>query len=375
MQKKIKVLHICDKFSVGGSSIHGVGRLFSWWFPRFDDARFDLVVAGLRGEDQGSQGLRDEGLNVRTLNKGKFDLTTLNAVVALIKEEKPDLVHLHGYGATVFGIPAGIITKTKIILHEHFVDPVYPSYQKIIDFFLCRKAAISIANCAAVEDFMVESRSVSRSKTKVVFNGVPLEEFQRAEPSDIQNEKSKWGIPEGYEIVATVGRLDEQKGNTYFLDAAKIILDQGLKIKFMVVGDGPLMEELKEKAVKLGIDNDLVFAGYQENISLIQSIFDIQVIPSLWEGTTLTVFEAMSVGVPLVSTDVDGLGEVLVNEVNALTVPSASGEALAKAIITLIEQPGLKAALSVQAKKDVNNYSIQGTVDNLQNIYMELLGK
>lgn len=373
MANKIKVLHICDKFSVGGSSIHGVGRLFSWWFPRFDRNRFELLVVGLRGEDQGSAGLRSEGLNVITLDKGKFDLSTFSTIINLIKKEQPHIIHLHGYGATVFGVSAGLMTKTKIVLHEHFVDPNYPFYQKIIDFFLCRKVDVGLANCAAVKNFMVDSRHFSSSKTKVVFNGVPLEEFQPASEDKIRQEKLKWKIPDDYQIIATVGRLDEQKGNTYFLDAAKIILDKGIKVKFMIVGDGPSMEELQEKSVSLGINNDMVFTGYQDNISLLESIFDIQVIPSLWEGTTLTVFEAMSVGVPLVSTNVDGLGEVLNNEKNALTVDSADGGKLAEAVITMIEQPQLKTKLKEQAQKDVNDYSIQGTVDKLQNIYTDLL--
>ncbi len=373
--RKIKVMHVCDKFSVGGSSIHGVGRLFSWWFPRFDSDRFELLVVGLRGEDDGARNLRNEGIKVISLNKGKFDLRTLGSIIRLIKKEKPHVIHLHGYGATVFGIPAGLLTKAKIVLHEHFVDPDYPVYQKIIDLMLCRAIDIGIANCAAVKEFMVEKRFFPKSKTEVVFNGVPLEDFQRADSDQIEQEKIKWEIPSDYKLVATVGRLDKQKGNTYFVDAAKIIINSGHKIKFMIVGDGPLMEALQEKVNNLGMSKDFIFTGYQKNISLLQSIFDIQVIPSLWEGTTLTVFEAMSVGVPIVSTNVDGLGEVLENRKNAFVVPPADGNELAKAIITLIEQPHLKVQLSGQAQEDVKKYNIQGTVDDLQNIYASLATK
>ncbi len=97
------------------------------------------------------------------------------------------------------------------------------------------------------------------------------------------------------------------------------------------------------------------------------------VIPSLWEGTTLTVFEAMSMQLPIISTDVDGLKEVLSDERNALVVPPKDSERLARAIEELLTDPPKAERLAIQGKKDSYNYDIQKTVDQIQQIYYELM--
>ena len=119
-KKRINIAHIADKFGVGGSSIHGVTRLFSWWIPRFDKEIFNVYLAGLRKEDEAAQLLSEQGIKLISMNKGKFDLTTLNEIIRLIKSNKIDILHLHGYGATNFGRVAAKITKIRNIVHEHF---------------------------------------------------------------------------------------------------------------------------------------------------------------------------------------------------------------------------------------------------------------
>jgi len=374
MSERIRVIHICDKFSVSGSSIHGVGRLFSWWFPRFDRDNFDVSLVGLRPEDRASRDLANEGIDITTLNKGKYDVTTLSALSSLLRERKPHIVHLHGYAATIFGIPAAKKLGIKIVLHEHFVDPNMPFYQKPFDYALCSRVDIGMANCEAVREFMIEKRHLPENKTLVVYNGAPVENFQQAEMDAVVAERRRWGIPDDYKIIATIGRLDEQKGNKYFVDAAASLLKERTNLKFLMVGDGPLMEDLKKQCEQEGISDDVIFTGFQANIPLIQSMLDIQVFPSLWEGTTLTVFEAMSVGVPIVSTDVDGLGEVLDHERNALLVNAANASKLSAAIARVLDQPDLAKTLISNATEDVNTkFNIQTTVDTLQNVYSDLV--
>ena len=104
----------------------------------------------------------------------------------------------------------------------------------------------------------------------------------------------------------------------------------------MIVGDGPLENALKEQCKNKGIQNDFIFTGYCSNIPLMQTIIDIQVFPSLWEGTPLTLFEAMAMKKAIVSTNVDGLGEILENGRNALVVPARNAELLASSIESLI---------------------------------------
>ena len=116
--------------------------------------------------------------------------------------------------------------------------------------------------------------------------------------------------PEDF-AVGTVTRLHESKGNSYLVDAARLVLDARPQAKFFVVGEGPLREPLEAQARALGLGDRFVFAGFARDIPRVVSAFDSSVFPSLWEGTPLTVFEALAMGKAIVATDADGLTDVL----------------------------------------------------------------
>ena len=373
MSRKKKIIHICDKFGVKGSSIHGVSRLFSWWFPRFNTKYYDVQLVGLRRPDKAVENLQQQGINIVSLNKSKFDISTLNEIVRIVHRERPDILHLHGYGAANFGRVAARMTKVKTIVHEHFVDPAMPKYQGYIDYLLSQYTDYAIAVSHSVKDFMVEKRFFPQEKVAVVFNGAPLDQFKPVSKEEVHAEREKWGIPEDCKIIASIGRLDGQKGNSYLLDAAAQVLRKGHRMKCMLVGDGPLLDELKEQCVKEGIEKDVIFTGYYVDIPLIQSMIDIQVFPSLFEGTPLTLFEAMSMRLAIISTNVDGLGEILRHEKNALLVAPKNPEQLAAAIEDLLVNPAKADYLAHRAQQDSKNFDIQRTIDCLQNIYDRLL--
>src|SRR5256712_7384058 len=99
----VGVLHVCDKFGVAGSSIHGVSRLFSWWFPRYDRSRFDVSLCGLKSPEPGSMSLERQGIPVRHLGRGRFDPRILTDLVRLARGRQARILHVHGYAAADFG--------------------------------------------------------------------------------------------------------------------------------------------------------------------------------------------------------------------------------------------------------------------------------
>lgn len=373
MGRRIKVIHVGDKFGKAGATIHGVTRLFSWWFSRWDTAEFDVDLVGLRGMDSAFDRLRSTVPGLITLNKGKFDPSTTTRLVQLIREREADIVHLHGYGSHNFGRIAARITGVRAVLHEHFVDPNYPAYQGVADRLLAGYLDRAFAVSRSVRDFMAVQRHMPEDRIEVLYNGAPLHEFQPASTEATAAERKRWGIPEDCVVVGTVGRLDEQKGNTYLLKALPRLIEKDRRLKVMIVGDGPLADPLRAESAALGLHEHVIIAGYQANIPLIQSLFDIQVFPSLYEGTPLTMFEAMSMGIAIVSTNVDGLGEVLTDEHNALIVPPMDAHALSVAIEDLIVHRERRVAVATAARQDSRNYDAQRMVDRMQAVYRELI--
>lgn len=375
---RIRVLHVCDKFGVSGSSIHGVSRLLLWWFPRFDPARFDVRLVGLRPADGASEVLRGHGLEPDCLGQGKFSPATLPALAGRVRRLRPHVLHLHGYGATTFGRVVGALLGVPAVVHEHAVFPRVPAVQKPFDRALAGWTAHGLAVSESVKDFMVRRRYIPEDRVEVLLNGAPIEEFQPLAPEAVEEARRSWGIPPGCPVIGTVGRLDEQKGNRYLLEAAARIAGNGngggRDFRLLLVGDGPLMEEHRAQARRLGLDGRVIFAGYREDVPRLQSLFDVQVFPSLWEGVPLTAFEAMAMGRPIVATHVDGLAEVLRDGDNALLVPPREPAPLAEALEALLADPARARGLAERAREDSRRYDVQRAVDRLQEVYERFAG-
>lgn len=370
--EKVKVIHICDKFGMRGSTIHGVSRLLAWWFPRFRRDRFDVKLYGLKHPDSASRALESEGVDLNYMGKTALDPLTLRTFLDVIRREQADVLHLHGWIAANFGRVAGRIAGIPTIMHEHGVDPNFPMSQRTADRMLAPFTHTAVAVSKSVGEFLTYQRSVPPKKIRIVYNGAPIEDFAPADPSLVADARREFGFSPDAPIIGTIGRLDTQKGITYFIAAAGLVLQQMPEARFLVVGDGPKKDALEREAQALGIGPGMVFAGHMSDIPVIQSLLDIQAFPSLWEGTPLTVFEAMAMGKAIVSTDVDGLGEVLAHEESALIVEPRNPKQLADGIIRLLSDRDLAARLADGARTRSREYDIEHTVRNLESLYEEL---
>src|SRR5262245_49660587 len=164
----VAVLHVCDKFGVAGSSIHGVSRLFSWWFPRFD-ARFQVSLCGLKRPEPASRLLEQQGIPVTHLGRRKFDPRILSDLVALGRQRGARILHVHGYAASDFGRLAARRLGAALVLHEHFADPKMPAYQAVADRMLSRFTDRAIAVSQSTADFLVRERFVPEERVRLIW--------------------------------------------------------------------------------------------------------------------------------------------------------------------------------------------------------------
>ena len=373
MSEPIRVLQICDHLGWEGSRMHGVKRLFAWMIPRFDPARFEVSLVSLRKRDLSEETLDSLGIDITYLHKSKFDPATLSALLAIIDRKKIDILHLHGYGATTFGRMAAALRGIPAILHEHANLTDTPWFQKVADRLLDRYTDIAIAVSKSTADFIVNARLVQPEKVKVVYLGAPHEEFSRARSSaEIAGARRDLGVGPDDFCIGTVTRLHESKGNSYLVEAARIVVDRFPNAKFIVVGEGPLRESLESQARNLGLGDRFVFAGFARDVAAVMSAFDLSVFPSLWEGTPLTAFEALASAKPIVATNADGLLDILSDGVDARIVPARNAAALAEAIAALIERPEERARLAANARVTAQRYDITAFVRKMEQLYVLL---
>ena len=369
-QRPLNVLQICDHLGWEGSRMHGVKRLFSWMIPRFDRARFAVSLLSLRKRDLSEEPLEALGIDITYLERSKFDPMTLPALLKLIDRKRPDILHLHGYGATTFGRIAAAMRQIPTILHEHANLTDTPWFQKVADRMLEPYTDIAMAVSKSTADFVIRSRQIPASKVKVVYLGVPLDEFSRLRGSDeVVAARHELGLGPDQFAIGTITRLHESKGNSYLVDAAARVVAARPGVRFVLVGEGPLRPDLEAQAARLGLGDRFIFAGFRRDAARTLSAFDLTVFPSLWEGTPLTAFEALAAGSPIVATDADGLLDILTDHHDALIVPRRNAVALADKIIWAMDRPDERARLGAAARQSGRRYDIAAFVRKMERLY------
>jgi glycosyltransferase involved in cell wall biosynthesis len=370
----IPVLHVCDKFGVAGSSIHGVSRLFSWWFPRYGP-RFAPSLVGLKQAEPATQWLGEQGIPVHNLGRGRFDPRILTDLVRLGRERRARILHVHGYAAADFGRLAARRLGAALVLHEHFADPRMPAYQGVADRVLSGLTDRAIAVSASTRDFLVRERHVPAGRVRLIWNGAPLDEFAPVSPDAARQARQSLGVAEDTLVVGTIGRLSEQKGHRDLVEAAAGLLAGRPKVQLVIVGDGDQMDALKTQAAVLGIASRVTFAGHRADVPALLGAIDVFAISSTYEGTPLALFEAMAAGKAIVSTAVDGCREVLEDGVTALLVPPRDPPALAAALGRLVDDATLRRSLAGNARTASTRYDIRTCVAGMEALYDEVLAE
>ncbi len=353
--------------------MHGVKRLFAWMIPRFDKERFNVSLISLRKKDLSADTLDEFGIDVTYLARHKFDPGTYAALLKVLQAKHADVLHMHGYGATTFGRLCARKMGVPSILHEHANHGDTPWFQKVADRLLAPHTDLAIAVSESTAEFTIRARLMPAERTKVVYLGAPLDEFARPRsPDEVACARKALGIDPGTTAIGTVTRLMPAKGNRYLIEAAPQILGKHPQVRFFIVGEGELQPELEAQARALGLGNRLVFTGFTRDVGAAFAAFDIVVFPSLWEGTPLTMFEALAMGKPMVATDADGLRDVLTDRRDALVVPKANAALLAEAVVFLLDRPHVAADLGAEARTTGARYGIDAFVRKMERLY-ELL--
>jgi glycosyltransferase involved in cell wall biosynthesis len=368
--RPLNVLQVCDHLGWEGSRMHGVKRLFGWMIPRFDPAAFKVSLVSLRRKDLSEETLEAQGLDITYLHRSKFDPLTLPALLNVIDRKQIDVLHLHGYGATTFGRMAAALRGIPAILHEHANLTDTPWFQKVADRLLEPYTDIALAVSRSTAEFVMKARLVPPSKVKVVYLGVPLDEFSRERgAAEIAQARRDLGIGPGDFAIGTITRLHESKGNSFLIAAAARVVRERPQARFFLAGEGPLLRDLEAQAAQLGLGDRFVFAGFRRDVPAALSAFDLSVFPSLWEGTPLTAFEALAMGKPVVATDADGLLDILTPGHDAVIVPKRDAVALADKIVWVMDHPEQRARLGAASRATGRQYDIGAFVRKMERLY------
>ncbi|MFH0926946.1 MAG: glycosyltransferase family 4 protein [bacterium] len=281
--------------------------------------------------------------------KGRLDIKTISILRDYITRNNIQLIHCHDYKSNFYGLITARLKRIKIITtcHNWASNTKRMKIYKAIDKFLLRYFNEVIAVSDSVADEL-QRGGILKEKITTIYNGVNIERFsdngfQKFYTSRLKRELN---IGPDNKIIGTVGRLTSEKGHAYLIKAAKEVIQTDPNVRFLIVGDGPLMNSLRVIASYLEIDKSIIFPGAREDIVELLNLMDIFVLPSLTEGMPLALLEAMAAQRPVIATEVGGVPRVVTNNQTGLLIKPANVSAIVEGIRLLladIEKAGLLA--------------------------------
>jgi len=246
-----------------------------------------------------------------------------------------------------------------------------------VDSWFANRLDKIIAVSHAVAQMLVQDQHVVSGKIQVVHNGIDTERFQNPDVSQRQAARQSFKFAPPTRVITTVARLHPQKGHRYVLQAIPAVVKAcGENICFVWAGEGPLQHELEALADELDVRRFIRFLGCELNIPQMLAGSDVFVLASLWEGLGIAVLEAQASGVAVIASRVDGLAEVIDDGVSGCLVAARDPDALAQAIIRLLNDPEQCRRLAKEGRRIVEQkFSLAGMCRELLGIYQELVSR
>ena len=186
--------------------------------------------------------------------------------------------------------------------------------------------------------------------------------------------RKEFNIQKNDFVIGYTGRLSEEKGLIFLLNAGKQLIERRIAIKILLIGDGYQRSYLESEAKQLGIGKHVLFAGFQKEVSKFIPSFDVFVLPSLTEGTPMALLEAMSFGLPVIATAVGGVPKVISHGNNGLLISDSSSSEITDSINKLLEDTPLRTRISEGAKTLIKEkYNLKRQIKKVEGLYCGLL--
>ncbi|MBQ3815904.1 MAG: glycosyltransferase [Clostridia bacterium] len=359
--------------SLTDSNIGGAGRLLVHVLRNFDRARFDGWVILPKGSAL-IPAVRETGFPVLEMEYGadeSWDRRSVRELRRMIRDLSPDVVHCH---ATLSGRVASWLEHVPCRFYTR--HSVFPPPKRLTTFpgkqlngLLNRVISTDIVAVAEAAKKNLTDTGVPEKMITVIVNGVePLREVTAEECDALRNEL---GIGREDFVCGIAARLEDYKGHSYLLDAAKTVLAAHPNTVFLIVGEGTQADALRKQAADLGITGNVIFAGFADDVAPYYGIMDLNLNCS-WgtEATSLALCEGMSAGIPAVATTYGGNPTLIEDGVNGLLVPEKDAPAMASAISRLIGDQDLLAALSDGARRlYCERFTAKAMTERLETMY------
>ncbi len=369
--KPIRVLHVFVSLPVGGAENLLLSNL-----KLLDPASYASLVCTL-GE-RGELAVQVEALGVPLVELGLMRNSggkgvVVRALVDLIRREKIGLVHTHLYHANYLGRLAAKRAGVPCVasIHNTYTHPKW--HRRVINWWLARRhTGAIIAGSEEIRRDILRYDRVPPELLEVISNSVDLS--RSASALSREEARARLDLSASSYILGTIGRLEEQKGHRFLLDALAKLREAGLDVVLLLVGGGREEATLKAQADHLQLGGAVRLLGTRSDLGDLFRAMDIFVMPSLWEGLSLAMLSAMAANLPVVATDVGGVSQVLGDNERGFVLPPADAARLAAQIAWCYDHRAESTAVGEAGGTFVRaNYSDTAMVHRLVAVYRRVL--
>lgn len=362
----IKVMEVMTDTNIGGAGIWLLNFL-----EYYDRERIDLSVVIPKGSRLKDRILMHEVrvIEAETISDSSYSKDAVDELLEIFEVEKPDVIHTH---ACLSARLAAKKLRIPVVNTRHCVEQPKKGIKKIIYRFLNRMLSdytVAVSEC--VKENLIDD-GIPEERISVIYNGVkPIEKLPEFERLELRR---KIGI-DGTITFGIFARLEEVKNHRLFLEAAKAAYEVSDIFRFIIVGDGSLMDSLKQEAKLLGIEDAVLFTGFMEDITPFMNAVDINVLTSDSEAMSISLVEGMTVGKPCITTDSGGPREVVVNGETGMIVPVRDSISLAYAFLRLATDKELMQKMGEAGERVAREkFSPEEMADKLLKVYEAVSG-
>ena len=369
----MRVLHVITTINRGGAENH-LAALVAEQVA----SGFCVTVAYLKGDGYWADKLGDLGVRVEHLGLRRYgEISPIKTLRALIRSLEPEIIHAHMPPAELYVRLALLFLDeaTVMVISKHNDEPFFRGTgQAVVGRWVSKRAVRMIAISDAVNRYAGNNLSMPSERLKTVHYGIdptPYDGFAKSQRDDV---RAEWGIPSGAWVLGTVARLVPQKALHVLLRAyAKYCAQARQESRLVMVGRGPLEDELRALSRQLGLTDKIVWAGFREDIPAVMVAFDAFALTSSYEGFGLVLLEAMAAARPVIASNVSAIPEIVQDGKTGMLCAPGDHEGFAQGFLCL-EDADLRASLGAAGhERALIHFTIQRMADATRTIYEECL--
>jgi glycosyltransferase involved in cell wall biosynthesis len=386
--RPIKVLRVIARLNVGGPALH-----VAYLTEGLADRGYETtLVAGTiaRGEESMASVAEGRGARIETLEDLHRNISPLRDARAilrlarLIRRERPTILHTHTAKAGAVGRIAALLAgdaRPPIVVHTFhghvlrgYFSPLTTLGFRTLERWLAKITTSLVAVSPEVRDDLVRLGVAPASKFSVVRLGIELAERTGGDDASRRETRRLLGLDPDAFVVGWVGRMTAVKRTDDVVRALRGLIDLDVPTQLLLVGDGPDREHLERYARELGLVKRCLFLGYQDDVARFYNAIDALVLPSVNEGTPVSVIEALAAGRPAVATRVGGVPDVIREGIDGFLVEVGDADGLAARLAELAADPERRAQMGSAGRERVlERYAVERLVDDVDRLYRSLL--